>query len=86
MKPLNVGVRAPERDPALAQRLHLRAREHHPGLVALEQVVLMPGTAVVRDHFHRVDKIFVLVVDRPERAQAFARAAFLRVASGGEHG
>jgi len=51
LKPLNVGVRAPERDPALAQRLHLRAREHHPGLVALEQVVLMPGTAVVRDHF-----------------------------------
>ena len=36
---------------ALAQRLHLRARERHPGLVALEQVVLMPGTAVVRDHF-----------------------------------
>src|SRR5262245_10914989 len=34
---------------ARAQGLHLRAHEREPGLEALEELVLMPGTTVLRD-------------------------------------
>src|SRR4029453_3348938 len=48
-----VPVRALELCPAVAKRLHLGAREREARLVALEQVVLVPGLPVLGDQLLR---------------------------------
>src|SRR5579875_3440500 len=44
---LRTSVRVPQVDPAFTERLHLAAHQHDPGLVGPQDVVVVPGTAVL---------------------------------------